>query len=158
MPTMPRPHTMTAPPSPTTAGDGVLLADALGVNALTSCGTGLVLAAGAPWLASPLGAPTWLLAAIGVGLVVFAIDIVVALARPAGLRRAAGWIIAADVAWVLGAAVVIATELLTALGSVLLGAVSAAVAGFAIAQVVGLRRAGHVDGCGPVTQRSTIGR
>lgn len=133
------PHTTGAPTTATT-GDSAVLVGALRINAVTSGSTGAVLAVGSPWLAAPIGAPVWLLAAIGVGLVVFAVDIGLALARPARLRVTARWIVAADVAWVLGAVPIIVAGLLTPLGSLLLALVTVAVAGFATAQVVGLRR------------------
>ncbi len=135
--------TTTIPPSTATDGDGgVLLADALSINALTSGFTGAVLALGSPWLDGPLGGHTAVLAAVGLGLVLFAVGIVVVLARPAVLGRAARAVIAADVAWVAGAAVVVPADVLSPLGDLLLVAISAVVAGFAAAQAVGLRRAG----------------
>lgn len=142
----------------TTDGDGgVLLADALSVNAVSSAATGLVLTFGAPWLDGPLGAPAVVLAAVGLGLVLFADLILLALARPAQLRGAAAAVIAADLAWVAGAAVVIAADVLTGLGAALLAAVTALVAGFALAQTLGLRRAGSsaVLGVRPIEMRAS---
>lgn len=138
---------MTAAATPSTTADrtadgGVLLADTLSVNALTSGVTGAVLILGAPWLDTTLGAPWVVLVGIGLGLLLFADGILLALGRPAQLRVAARAVVVADLAWVLAAVGVIAADVLTPLGDVLLGGVSVMVAGFAVAQAVGLRRAG----------------
>ncbi len=153
----PAPTTATATTTTSDSGDGgVLLADALSVNAVSSGATGLVLLLGAPWLDGPLGVHALVLAGVGLGLVLFAELIVLTLARPAVLRRAATAVIAADLAWVAGAAVVVAGDVLTGLGDVLLGAVTVLVAGFALAQWLGLRRAGSaaVVGVRRVTLRA----
>lgn len=126
-----------------TAGDGgVLLADALSVNAVSSGLTGVALALGGLFLDDAIGAPAIALVAVGVGLIAFAEGIIAALARPDVVRRAARWIIAADLGWVAASVVVIGGSSLTLLGDVLLGAVTLAVAGFAAAQTLGLARAG----------------
>lgn len=150
--------TFTSTDAPTAAGDrGVLLADALSVNAITSGLTGAALAVGGVWLATPLGAPTVALVGLGIGLVLFAEGIVAALAHPRHLRRAAWGVVAADVAWIVGAAAVVTSDELTARGDGLLVAVTVAVAVFATAQVVGLRRAGGAEplGARPVTLTAT---
>lgn len=141
--------TTTLTPATATDGDGgVLLADALSTNAITSGATGVVLALGSPWLDRLLGAHAGVLAGVGIGLVLFAAGIMAALARPASLVRAAPAVIAADLAWVAGAAVVVPADVLTPLGDLLLVAVSAVVAGFAGAQALGLRRAGSAERLG----------
>lgn len=133
----------------TAAGDrGVLLADALSVNALTSAATGAVLALGGVWLDDALGAPAVVLVGVGFGLVLFAAGIGVALTRPRRLRSTARAIVAADLVWVAGAAVVVPAEVLTPLGDVLLTVVSMLVAGFAAAQALGIRRAGDTGELG----------
>lgn len=156
---------MSSPTAPTTAATavdrrpdgGVLLADALSVNALTSATMGVALLLGAPWLDTAFGAPWPVLAGLGLGLVGFAEAIIWALARPARLRGAARLVIAADVGWVLATAGVLAGDVLTPLGDVLLAAVTVAVAGFAVAQTAGLRRAGdaNVLGTRPVKITAT---
>lgn len=145
IPTKTTPAASATTTAPDTEGDGdggVLLADALSVNAVSSGATGLVLALGAPWLDDPLGAHALVLVAVGLGLVLFADLVVLALARPAGLRRASTVVITADLAWVAAAVVVVAGDVLTGLGDVLLAAVTVLVAGFALTQSLGLRRAG----------------
>lgn len=153
---------MTATATSSTAASGtddrgVLLADALSINAVTSLVTGAVLVVGAPWLDTTLGAPPLVLAGVGLGLVLFAAAILVALGRPTHLRAAARVVVAADAGWVVAAVVVIAADVLTATGAVLLAGVSAVVAGFAVAQTVGLRRAGdsHLLGTRPVQLSAT---
>lgn len=141
--------TTTVPTATHTTDDaGVLLADALSTNAVTSGATGAALALGSPWLDGLLGVHAGILAGVGAGLVLFAVGIIAALARPAGLDRAARAIIAADIAWVAGATVVVPLDVLTPLGDLLLVAVSAVVAGFAAAQAIGLRRAGSTGRLG----------
>lgn len=151
----------TATPSRTAAGSdtdrGVLLADAMSLNAITSAVTGTALLLGAPWLHEPLGAPSWVLAALGLGLVVFAAEIVAALAQPQRLRLMARFVVAADIAWVVAAGSVIVADLLTPLGATLLAMISVVVAGFAVSQAIGLRRARGDDAIGirPVELQAT---
>lgn len=151
----------TAAPRSTTADrdddDGALLADAMSCNAVTSAVTGAALLVGAPWLDVLLGAPAWVLAGLGLGLVLFAAGILAALAEPSRLRGVARFVVVADVAWVLAAGGVVAADLLTSLGDVLLAVVSVVVAGFAVSQTIGLRRATGDDviGTRPVQLRAT---
>ena len=146
--------TRTGPPR---EDHGVLLADAMSVNAVTSGLFGLVLAMGGPWLATLLGAPVALLIAVGGGLVGFAAAIVAALAHPPVVRRASHAVIFADAGWVLGSALVIVGDLLTVAGDRLVAAVGVMVSGFAVAQAVGLRRAGPGSALGtrPVAVRAS---
>jgi hypothetical protein len=152
--------TTAAPPSTAahrSTGHGVLLADAMSLNAVTSATTGTALLVGAPWLDSLLGAAAWVLAALGLGLVLFAAGIVAALARPTRLRPVARLVVAADVGWMIAAGVLVVADVLTPLGDVLLAVVSVAVAGFAVSQTIGLRRAEGAGALGtrPVALRAT---
>jgi hypothetical protein len=118
-----------------------LLSRAMVDNALFSGGTGLVLVIGARWLDGWLGLNAWLLASVGVGLLVYAADL-------AWLSRSDRWLIpggrlavVADIGWVIAAAALIAfTAVLTTRGELALALVSVVVAGFAAAQWIGLRR------------------
>jgi hypothetical protein len=118
-----------------------LLSRALVENALFSGATGLGLVIGARWLDGWLGLNAWLLAAVGVGLLVYAADL-------AWLSRSEPWLIpggrlavVADIGWIIAAVALIAfTAVLTTPGELALALVSLVVAGFATAQWIGLRR------------------
>jgi len=145
--------------TPTTANQHPLVVDAttptrrlvqrlrntLRVNATTSLLGGLA-AAGVPGTLDRLlgtGHPGWV-RLVGVGLAVFAIDVlVVAGATAATLRRWTAPIVAADVAWVLATGVTIAAGWYSTRGAVLVGAVGAMVAAFAIRQHSSLRELRH---------------
>ena len=117
------------------------LSKAMVDNALFSGAAGLVLIVGSAWLDGWLGVNTWLLVALGVGLVVYAVDLV-------WWSRSQRWLVAggrmavlADIAWVLAAAALIAfTAVLTTRGELALAAVSLIVGGFGAAQWTGLRK------------------
>lgn len=125
-----------APPPP----EGALLADALSLNVLLSLGTGLALLGGAPWLDRVLGAPGWALALVGLGLVGFAAAIVVALTRPATLRRDATVVVVADVAWVLATPFVLAMDVLSPVGDGALVVTTVLVGVLVVEQLLGLVR------------------
>ena len=137
------------------AGDGGrLLASAVSYNAVFSAASGVVLSAGAPFLSEPIGSPTWMLVALGVGLGGFAVLLLWLLADARRLARGAPLVVLADVAWVLAATVLLAgvPSLLAPAGQVGLAAVSAVVAVLAVAQIGGLRR----RGTGPMTAASPV--
>lgn len=121
-----------------------LLRLALRGNALFSAVSGLVLAAGSYAIAPRLGVePSWIVLAVGIGLLPFAFDLFVNSAR---LRIDHGRVktaIAADIAWVAGsvAVVVIDPTGLTTAGYVTIVVVAAVVADFALLQWIGFRRA-----------------
>lgn len=121
---------------------GVLLADALSVNALFSGGCGLLLLAGAPRLAGPLGVPAWGLAGLGVGLLAFAGALLWLLTQPRRLAAGGRAVLAADLAWVAGAALLLAGVpwALTTPAAVALAVVTGVVAMIAGGQAAGLRR------------------
>lgn len=117
-----------------------LLKATLFVNAGSSGVTGLALAVGAVPVADWLGIPTWVAVVVGIGLLVFAVDVAVTARnpRPGAVRQ----VIIADVAWVIGALIVIFgfPGSMTTEGLWALGLISLVVAGFAVLQTVGLRR------------------
>lgn len=111
-------------------------------NALFSGASGLILIIGAMLgLADWVGVNAWLLAALGVGLVVYAADLLFFARSPRWLISGGRMAVAADIAWVIVAAALIAfTAVLTQQGELALAGVSLVVAGFAAAQWIGLRR------------------
>ena len=119
-----------------------LLSRAMSENALFSGIAGLVLIVGTAFgLDDWLGLNAWLLAALGVGLVVYAADLLWLARSPRWLVRGGMMAVVADVTWVLAAAALIAfTAVLSEQGEIALAIVSLVVAGFAAAQWVGLRR------------------
>ena len=136
-------------------GDGGrTLANAVSFNAAFSASSGLTLLAGAAMLRGWFGVAGWLLAAIGVGLIVFACLLVWLLAEPPRLAVGARWVLAADLAWIAGAIVLLSVTptLLSPAGSGALAAVTVVVALSVGAQVVGLRRRGS----GPMDPTSPI--
>jgi hypothetical protein len=125
-----------------TGDGGPLLASAVSYNALFSAISGITLSAGALPLSGPIGLSTWILVALGAGLVGFAGLLLWLLADADRLARGAPFVVAADVAWVFAAAVLLVgiPNLLAPAGQVGLAAVSVVVAVLAAAQTAGLRR------------------
>jgi hypothetical protein len=122
---------------------------ALLANAAFSTVTGLAVLVFARPLAVTLGVdPAWLLPALGVGLLLFALDLVRTARRPT--PRYALWISALDFAWVLGSALLLAVapHELTTVGRWVVAAVALFVASFGVAQVRGVARL-----CGPTPRR-----
>lgn len=126
----------------------MLLRSALRANAAfsTLSGLGLLLAPAAVGGVLGIDAP-WVLRGMGLGLVVFAIDLVwfSGAGRTARTVRTIGRAaVAGDAAWVLGtiALAVIAPALLSTTGWMLAAGVSLAVTAFAVAQAIGLQRLG----------------
>lgn len=118
-----------------------LLQTALRENAAFCASSGGAMALGAIWLDEWAGVHAGILAALGIGLVLYA----AALARLAGqlhtLVETGRVAVAGDVSWLVGAAVVIAgTDVLTGRAEVALGLLSVVVACFAVGQVIGLGR------------------
>ena len=149
-----RPNARSTTTSSVTGDGGRLLASAVSYNVIFSAVSGIVLLVAAPSLSGPIGVAGWILAALGVGLVAFAVALVWLLAAP---RRLASWarlVLVADVAWVLGAVVLVAgfPGVLTRARQFGLGAVSVVVATIAVGQTVGLRRLGHE----PMTATSPV--
>ena len=119
-----------------------MLSKAMLENALFSGASGLILIIGAALgLDDWLGINAWLLVGLGVGLVIYAIDLSFFARSPRWLIPGGRMAVAADVAWVIAAVALIAfTAALSDAGEVALAAVSLIVAGFAVAQWIGLRR------------------
>lgn len=118
-----------------------LLTRTLTVNASLSAITGVVLVVAAAPLPDWLGIPTWVAVLLGIGLILFAIQVLRVARGPR--RTQVIQVIGADVAWVVGAATVILVfpGAMSPGGLWALGVVTAAVALFAVLQTVGLRRA-----------------
>ena len=109
-------------------------------NAVFSGVTGVSLLIGAVPLSRWLEIPTWLTAAIGVGLLIFSLAVSVVARRPS--RLTVRLVIAADLVWVAGVAIVILgfPQSMSTAGLWVLGLVTVVVAGFAVLQAAGLRR------------------
>lgn len=126
------------------------LRNTLRMNATTSLLGGLVAALVPGTLDRFLGTghPGWV-RLVGVGLAVFAIDVLVVAGTTAGtLRRWTAPIVAADAAWVLATGVTIAAGWYSTSGAVIVGAVGVMVAALAIRQHLSLRklrRAPHLE-------------
>jgi hypothetical protein len=118
-----------------------ILTGTLAVNSGSSAATGLALAAGSGPLSSWFDIPTPVSVVVGVGLLIFAVDVARTARdpKPSKVRR----VIASDVAWVVGAAIVIFgyPQSMSNEGLWALGVVTVAVAVFATLQTMGLRRA-----------------
>lgn len=120
--------------------DSNLLSRALHANAVYSTLSGATMAVGAVALDDWSGVPAWLLVAIGVGLIGFAVSLVFGARRPKLLVDTGRTAVAGDIGWIVGAVVVIAaTSWLTTAGEVTLALISVPVAIFAAAQWQGLR-------------------
>lgn len=118
-----------------------ILTTTLAVNATSSAVTGAGLLVGAAPLSDWLGIPTLVSVIVGLGLVIFALDVAWTSRNPAANRVLR--VIVADVAWVIGAGIVILgyPRSMSREGLWALGVISVAVAAFALLQTVGLRRA-----------------
>ncbi len=118
-----------------------LLSKAMKENAIFSGLAGLVLIVGASGLDGWLGVDAWLLAAIGLGLVVYAADLMWWSRSPRWLVNGGRMAVVADLGWVVAAAALIAfTAVLSSQGEVALALVSVVIAGLAAAQWLGLRK------------------
>lgn len=118
-----------------------LLTSTLTVNASLSAITGVVLVVGAAPLPDWLGIPTWVSVLLGIGLVLFAVQVLRVARSP--FRSQVIQVIGADIAWVIGAAIVILVfpGSMSTVGLWALGGVTTVVALFALLQTVGLRHA-----------------
>lgn len=118
-----------------------LLTSTLTVNASLSATSGVALVLAAAPLSDWLGIPTWVGFILGIGLILFAVQVLRVARNPR--RSQVIQVIGADVIWVVGAATVILVfpGSMSTVGLWALGGVTAAVALFALLQTVGLRRA-----------------
>lgn len=118
-----------------------LLSKAMLANATVSGISGAGLALGAAALDDWIGVNVWVLVAVGVGLVEFAIDLRIWARSTTWLRRGGKIAVAGDIAWVLASVELIGfTDVLTHSGNVALAAITVVVAAFAVAQIIGLRQ------------------
>lgn len=117
-----------------------ILTTTLAVNATSSAVTGAGLLVGAGPLSEWLGIPTLVSVIVGLGLLVFALDVARTSRNPEANRVLQ--VIVADVAWVIGAGIVIFgyPQSMSTEGLWALGLISVAVAVFALFQTVGWRR------------------
>jgi hypothetical protein len=117
------------------------LSSVLKANYLFSTITGLGLVAASGPLEEWSGVARWILVAVGVGLVPFAL-FVKAVSRSLD-SRLVRLVIAGDVGWVVGAAIVLVgyPDTMTSAGKWTLGLVSVVVADFALFQWFGLKKA-----------------
>lgn len=118
-----------------------LLSKAMTKNAIFSGLAGLVLIVGASGLDGWLGVDAWLLAAIGLGLVVYAADLMWWSRSSRWLVTGGRMAVVADIGWVVAATALIAfTAVLTSQGEAALALVSVVIAALAAAQWLGLRK------------------
>ena len=118
-----------------------LLSKAMTENAIFSGLAGFVLIVGASGLDGWLGVDAWLLAAIGLGLVVYAADLMWWSRSPRWLVTGGRMAVVADLGWVVAAAALIAfTAVLTTQGEAALALVSVVIAALATVQWMGLRK------------------
>lgn len=125
------------------AGAGDLLAFAMGVNALFSAASGIALLVGAAALEARLGAPAWVLAAVGAGLLAFVAMILWSLADARRLTVGGRMAVGGDAVWIAGAVLLLAAfpEVLSSQGRTALALVTVVVAILGALQTVGLWRA-----------------
>ncbi|MGH9916343.1 MAG: hypothetical protein ACRD63_13780 [Pyrinomonadaceae bacterium] len=121
----------------------VKLKDGLMINAVLTAVTGLGLALFAELSGEYLipGAPIWLIATLGIALVLFAIDVALISRWKAQSRALVGFVFIADLLWVIGvpALLMAMPSAFTALGIVASLAITAVVACFALIEWQGLK-------------------
>jgi hypothetical protein len=128
--------------APAAAPDS-LLRSVLRGNAAFSSVCGVVALAAPGRLAASLGVPgaTWLLVALGVGLLAFAAAVLALAARRPIPLAGARAVIAADLAWIAATVPLVLWGPLAPAGVAIAIAVAVVVAGFAEGQALGVRRA-----------------
>ena len=126
-----------------TAERPTLLVDALRLDAFATGATGVLLAAGAPWLDGVLGTPAAFLAPLGALFVAYAAALWLLARSGAESATAVAAVIGGNVVWVALSVVAVIVDwlTLTALGTAFVLLQAAAVAVIAELQLVGLRRA-----------------
>lgn len=120
-----------------------LLRNALYGNSIFSFVSGLIFLLFSKVIAGFLGLPApWIILALGVGLIVYGIEIYVAARSEPVNRGIAKFAVYADLAWVLGSAVLIFANLVpfTDAGKWAIAIIADIVLVFAILQAVGLRK------------------
>lgn len=116
-----------------------MLKQALKANAVFSTASGLTLILARDALSAEIPAPAWFFAAIGVGLLAFAAQLALMVAKPDLARRLAMQVVVSDAAWVVitSAALVAFFARVSAIGVALILAVNAIVAVLALLQYRG---------------------
>lgn len=123
----------------TTTADRLRLV--LRANAGTSIAGGLTALLGAGFVSDRLGVDhVALTALVGVGLLLFAVDVLRTAADDDRMRRSTPWISVADLAWVAATVPVVASGVLSSAGDVVAVVVGLGVLDFAILQLVLWRR------------------
>jgi uncharacterized membrane-anchored protein len=122
-----------------------LLKTSLLVNAGFSLVSGLASLAFAGTIAARTGIPSWILYALGVGLLIFAADVAFTATRKPINLLFAKLIIGADALWIICSLIVlgISPAALTFEGQLLIELVAIAVAVIATLQTVGVKRLSH---------------
>ena len=121
-----------------------LLTTTLTANAVFSGLSGVALTLGAVPMSEWLGIPTWISVVIGVGLMMFSIQVAMTARNPE--PQAVRMVIASDAAWVVIATVLIAAfpDSMSNDGFAALAIVTVGVATFAVLQWLGLRSATRI--------------
>ena len=121
-----------------------LLTTTLTANAVFSGLSGLALTLGAVPMSEWLGIPTWIGIVVGLGLVLFSVQVAMTARNPE--PHVVRMVIASDAAWVVFAAVLIVAfpDSMSKAGSAALGIVTVVVATFAVLQWLGLRSAARI--------------
>lgn len=124
----------------------ITLKNGLTINAVLTGITGLGLALFAELAAEYLipGAPVWLIAALGIALVLFAADVALIARWKAQSKPLVGFVFIADLAWVIGVPAILVgmPSAFTAVGIAASLAVTAVVACFALIEWRGLKTMG----------------
>jgi hypothetical protein len=123
-----------------------LLTATLTTNALFSGISGVILTVGAKPMSEWLGTPMWISITIGLGLVLFSVQVAMTVRDPQ--PQTVWMVIAGDVTWVVLAITLLAVfpDAMSSEGVVALAVVTAAVATFALLQWLGLRSVDRVEG------------
>ena len=117
------------------------LRSVLRTNAVYSLITGSIAIVFASRLGETMGINTWIVVAVGAGVLLFGVTMLIQF-KPVDVDlQAARFIVGADLAWVVAAVAVVAFDILTVDGDLILGLVSVPVGLFAILQYAGIRGA-----------------
>ena len=114
----------------------------LRLNAAFSALSGIAALVLAAVLDEPLGLAPWLMAALGVGLVLYGVELAIGTRAPERHAAVGRFAVVADTAWVVAATLVLlfAPDVLDGAGRVVLLVATLMVAELAITQYLGLRR------------------
>ena len=119
-----------------------MLKQALAVNAAFSGLSGLLIIWFNEWMARHFPGPDWLWTVVGVGLLLFAAQLIAMVVNPAFAKKLTPQVVVSDIGWValtlLGLAVFFAD--ITTTGVALILAINAVVGTLAVLQHIGYRR------------------